>query len=215
MWANLPRGMWAAGSAASSHILAVRLFARVAANGLKIGDVISLEDRVLQVRHAKHVKPGKGVAYVSCELQDVRGGLKVNRRFRASESFEKVFVSDPEPMTLLYEDPDSGNLILMHRDTFEQLELTRDAVSDHSRKFLEDGMELRVSMHRGEPLSINLPKEVELNVVSEGQVMGGAGPVTKLVTLSNGMDIKTPGFVNVGDTVVVATSDDSYRRRRT
>ena len=124
-------------------------------------------------------------------------------------------MSDPEPMTLLYEDPDSGNLILMHRDTFEQLELTRDAVSDHSRKFLEDGMELRVSMHRGEPLSINLPKEVELNVVSEGQVMGGAGPVTKLVTLSNGMDIKTPGFVNVGDTVVVATSDDSYRRRRT
>ena len=86
MWANLPRGMWAAGSAASSHILAVRLFARVAANGLKIGDVISLEDRVLQVRHAKHVKPGKGVAYVSCELSCLREGVKLNRRLRAAES---------------------------------------------------------------------------------------------------------------------------------
>lgn len=214
MWANLPRGMWAAGSAASSHILAVRLFARVAANGLKIGDVISLEDRVLQVRHAKHVKPGKGVAYVSCELSCLREGVKLNRRLRAAESVEKVRL-DNEPFTLLYVDPDTGRYVVMHRESFEQMELEGGAVEASQKPFLQDGMDLDVSLLQGtgEPLAVSLPKEVELEVVSEGQIMGGAGPVTKLVTLSNGVEVKTPGFISAGENIVVSTRDGSYVRR--
>src|SRR3546814_5396434 len=38
----------------------------------------------------QHTQPGKGGAYLQCELKDIRDGTKLNERFRASEDVERV-----------------------------------------------------------------------------------------------------------------------------
>ena len=51
-------------------------------------------------------------------------------------------------------------------------------------------------------------------VLEEIQQFGGTGsPITKLVDVGSGIEVKTPGFVNKGETIVVKTADATYARK--
>jgi len=66
----------------------------------------------------------------------------------------------------------------------------------------------------GEVLQVILPSEVPL-VAQEvtGLQGGGTGPGTKTMKLDNGVEVKVPAFVDVGDTIVVRTADGAYLKR--
>ena len=61
-------------------------------NAIRPGNVIEHKARLWVAVKISHVKPGKGGAFAQVELRDIRDGTKLNERFRATESVERVIL---------------------------------------------------------------------------------------------------------------------------
>jgi elongation factor P len=140
-------------------------------------------------------------------------GLKYHERLRSSESVEKVRLDDEQPYDYLYDEGDK--LILMNKEDFTQVEVSKDMLSENEQKFLEEGLTLRVQLYEGSPLLVRLPKTMVVEVVSTEQFSKGnqASPTFKPATLGNGEIIKVPPFVEVGEKVVIDTEEMEYQSR--
>ena len=89
-------------------------------NAIRPGNVIEHKARLWVAVKTSHVKPGKGGAFAQVELRDIRDGTKLNERFRATESVERVIL-DEVSCTYLY--AEDTNHIFMHGETFEQFSI--------------------------------------------------------------------------------------------
>jgi elongation factor P len=145
------------------------------------------------------------------EMKDVRGGSKLNERFRSAETVEKVFLEEIE-FQFLYRDGDDLNF--MNQETFEQIQLPADLVGDGTA-FLSDGMIVKICMYEGEPISVSLPQTVILEVVEAEPVVKGQTATSsyKPAILSNGVKIMVPQHIESGVNIVVDTSSASYVER--
>jgi len=180
-------------------------------NAIKPGNVIEHNGRLWAAVKVAHVKPGKGGAFAQVELRDIRDGTKLNERFRSSETVERVILDEFE-CTFLYADGD--NLVFMHGETFDQISIASDMVGD-SAAFLQDGMAVTVSAHEGDPISVELPDTVVMEVVEADAVVKGqtASSSYKPAMLENGVRVMVPPHIETGTKIVVKPEDASYVER--
>ena len=180
-------------------------------NAIKPGNVIEHNGRLWAAVKVEHVKPGKGGAFAQVELRDIRDGTKLNERFRSSETVERVILEENE-CSYLYDDDDL--LVFMHGETFEQISIKRDMVGD-SAAFLQDGMVVTVSSHDGEPISVQLPDKVVMEVTEADAVVKGqtASSSYKPALLENGVRVLVPPHIEAGTRIVVRPEDASYVER--
>ncbi|MDG1413670.1 MAG: elongation factor P, partial [Alphaproteobacteria bacterium] len=138
-------------------------------NAIKPGNVIEHKSRLWVAVKTSHVKPGKGGAFAQIELRDIRDGTKLNERFRATESVERVILDEAQ-CTYLYADGDTH--IFMHGETFEQISISAEMVGEPAA-YLQDSMSVTLMSHEGEPISVSLPEQVSLTVVEADAVVKG------------------------------------------
>jgi elongation factor P len=76
-------------------------------------------------------------------------------------------------------------------------------------------MEVKLTFYKGQPLDVELPTSVDLEVVqSEVAVRGDtATGVSKKVRTETGLGVQVPNFVKVGDTIRVDTRTGEYVTR--
>ena len=180
-------------------------------NEIRQGNIIKHQDTIWVAVKCNAVKPGKGGAFNQVELKNLLDGRKLNERFRAAETVEKVRL-EQKTHTYLYED---GNfLVFMNGETYEQVNLEKDFVGE-SAKFLNDGMAVEVEFYEERPISIALPEQVILEVQDTEPVVKGqtAANSFKPATLENGVRTNVPPFVGVGERLVINTEDGSYVKR--
>jgi elongation factor P len=81
--------------------------------------------------------------------------------------------------------------------------------------FLTENMEVKLTFYQGEPLDVELPTSVDLEVVqADASVRGDtATGVTKKVKTQTGLEVTVPGFVEVGNVIRVDTRTGSYVTR--
>ena len=187
--------------------------AKMAANDVRVGNVLEMDGALLKVSKREHVKPGKGGAFVQLELKDIKSATKRNVRLRAADTVEKADFENPEPYRILYREKDVVSL--MHEDTFDQIEIDAELVAAEQRDYLVDDTVIQIQSYEGKPLLVEVAKEMEFEIVAAEGELGGSKneAVTRIVTLSNGVSLKVPGFVNTGDRIVVNTHDGEYMRR--
>ena len=180
-------------------------------NAVKPGNVIEHNGRLWTAVKVSHVKPGKGGAFAQIELRDIRDGTKLNERFRSSETVERVILDENE-CTFLYADNDQ--LVFMHAETFEQITITADMVGDRAA-FLQDGIMVTMSSYEGDPISIDLPDTVVMQVVEADAVVKGqtASSSYKPALLDNGLSIQVPPFIEIGDKIIVDTRNLEYVKK--
>ncbi|PDH55754.1 MAG: elongation factor P [SAR116 cluster bacterium MED-G06] len=180
-------------------------------NAVKPGNVIEHNGRLWTAVKVEHVKPGKGGAFAQIELRDIRDGTKLNERFRSSETIERVILEESE-CTFLYDDGD--NLVFMHSETFEQISINSDMVGD-SAAFLQDSMVVTVSSHEGDPISVQLPDKVVMEIVEADAVVKGqtASSSYKPAVLENGVRVLVPPHIEAGTRIVVRPEDSTYVER--
>ena len=180
-------------------------------NAIRPGNVIEHKSRLWVAVKTSHVKPGKGGAFAQIELRDIRDGTKLNERFRATESVERVILDEAD-CTYLYEEGE--NLIFMHSETFEQIAINADMVGEQSA-FLQDGMTVTLQSHEGEPISVTLPDQVVVTVVEADAVVKGqtASSSYKPAVLENGERVMVPPHIETGTRIVVRPEDASYVER--
>jgi elongation factor P len=102
----------------------------------------------------------------------------------------------------------------MEPNTFEQVPVPEDVLGD-AAVYLQENMEVTISLHDGVPIAIELPARVVLEVVETEPVVKGqtASSSFKPAVLSNGVRTGVPPHIAVGTRVVVQTDDGAYLER--
>jgi elongation factor P len=185
--------------------------AKITGNEISPGTLIEYNGGLWIAVKTVKVKPGKGGAYNQVELKNIETGTKLNERFRSSETVEEIHL-DKKDFQFLYANGEA--LTFMDMENYEQIELQADFVGEQAQ-YLADGMKVMLRLHEGRPLSIDLPKQVTLEITEADPVMKGgtAAPSFKTAVLENGMKIQVPPFVESGTKIVVNTEDGTYVRR--
>ncbi|MDR1392504.1 MAG: elongation factor P [Bifidobacteriaceae bacterium] len=180
-------------------------------NDLKNGLVLNLDGQLWTVVEFQHVKPGKGGAFVRTKLKNVLSGKVVDRTFNAGVKVETATV-DKRDMQYLYRDGDS--FVFMDKDTFDQVNVSAATVGE-AANFLLEGDDVIVATHDGEPLYIELPAAVVLEIsYTEPGLQGDRSTGgTKPATLQTGHVIQVPLFLEQGTKVKVDTRSGDYLGR--
>ena len=184
---------------------------KINGNEIRPGNVVEHQGGIWVAVKTQAVKPGKGPAYNQVELKNLVTGTKLNERFRASETVERVRLEQKD-YQFLYTQGDM--LVFMDTDTYEQLEIAQDFVGQRAA-FLQDGMTVVVESHEGKPLGVSLPDQVTLKVTEADPVVKGQTATSsyKPAMLENGVRIMVPPFVTSGERVIVDTNELTYIRR--
>ncbi|MYF08142.1 MAG: elongation factor P [Rhodospirillaceae bacterium] len=184
---------------------------RINGNAIRPGNIIEHNGRLWRVAKIQHTQPGKGGAYLQAEMKDIRDGTKLNERFRASESVEKVRLDEAQYQFLF---ADGDDVTFMETETYEQITLNREAIGDPA-VFLQDGMTVTVQSYEGSPIGVELPDSVVMEVVEADAVVKGqtASSSYKPAIIENGERIMVPPHIEAGTRIVVATADGSYMER--
>jgi elongation factor P len=180
-------------------------------NDLKNGLVLNIDGQLWTVIDFQHVKPGKGGAFVRSKLKNVLSGKVVDKTFNAGVRVETANV-DKRDMQYLYKDVD--DYIFMDLDSFDQINISTQVVGENSKWLLENQKAI-VALHEGNPLYVELPVTVELEVTYTEPGMQGDRSTggTKPATVETGAEIQVPLFITTGERVKVDTRDGSYLGR--
>jgi elongation factor P len=184
---------------------------KINGNEIRPGNVIEHQGGLWVAVKTNAVKPGKGGAYNQVELKNLIDGTKLNERFRAAETVEKVRLEQKD-FTYLYEQGDA--LVFMDSETYEQLELQKDFVGDRAA-FLQDGMTVTVELYEEKPIGISLPDQVTLTIAEADPVVKGqtAASSYKPAVMENGIRVMVPPFISAGERIIVDTNEITYVRR--
>lgn len=183
----------------------------VIASSIRKGNAVEIDGRLYVVIRAENIHPGKGTPVTHLEMRRVSDGVKVNERYKTTDSVEKAFI-DERKYTYLYQDGES--YVFMEPETFEQIHVPADILGD-SAVYLVENMEVTLSTHNEVPVTIELPPRVVLEIVDTEPVVKGqtASSSFKTAVLSNGVKTMVPPHIGVGTRVVVMTEDGSYVER--
>jgi len=183
----------------------------ISTNDFKTGLTIELDGEVYQVIEFQHVKPGKGAAFVRSKIRNMRTGAVVERTFNAGEKIPRARIERRE-MQYLYNDGKNYNF--MDRESFDQIQLTAEALGD-AVKYLKENMSIQVLMFQGRHIGVELPNFVELAVIETAPGIKGdtASGGSKPATLETGAQVQVPFFINVGDVLQIDTRTGNYIKR--
>lgn len=187
------------------------IMAKISANDIRLGGLIEHQGNLWRVLKKSHVKPGKGGAFVQCELKDIINGTKLNERFRSTDKVEKPHV-EPRKMQYLYADGEDH--IFMDTENYEQLTLSADDISEQAG-YLLPNTDVQINFYDETPIGLDLPQNVVLEVTdTEGVVKGQtAASGGKPAILETGIRVTVPTFVNIGEKIKVNTETGDYVER--
>ena len=180
-------------------------------NDLKKGMTVQMNGAIYTVLETGHVKPGKGAAFVTAKMKNLRTGSIIEERFNAGTKVEPARI-ERKNMQYLYEM--GGIYYFMNMETYDQVELNKEPLGEDI-KFLKENLEVSITFYEGEVLGLILPDKIEYAVThSEPAVKGNTSSgAMKDAELENGMVIKVPLFIEEGESIIVSTSDGKYSSR--
>ena len=184
---------------------------KINGNEIKPGNIIQHNNCIWVAVKTSHVKPGKGGAFAQVELKKIPEGTKLNERFRASETVERLRLENKTYQYLYIE----GTLAsFMDKETYEQIEISTDFLGEKI-SLLQDGMDVEIESHEEVPINIAFPDQITLKVIETEPTVKGqtAAASYKPAELENGLRIMVPPFVQVDENIIINTEDLTYVKR--
>jgi len=175
---------------------------------LRKGMVLRHEGHLYAVLDFGTAQSGKQKPTVHVKLRDLRSGNASERTLDQLGKIEEV-ESEVRPMQFLYS---SGNeRVFMDTESFEQYMLGQQVLGDAMGCLVEEET-YRFLVVAGQPLSIQLPDVLIMEVKETAPVEHGSGhtTVTKEATLASGLLVHVPLFIKTGDKIRVNTSTRQY-----
>lgn len=178
---------------------------------LRNGAVFKEGNNLLQVITYEHVKMGRGSGTIKLKVRNLRTGAVTDKSFITGARVDEADVAKKK-VQFLYRDGD--NLNFMDPVSFEQFSLPVTVAGD-SAKFLKDGLDLTLITSGEEALGMELPLSLVYQIVETGPGERGntVSNVFKSATLDNGLEVKVPMFMKVGEKVKVDTRTGQYVER--
>jgi len=173
--------------------------------------MMELDGQIVQIISYEHQKIGRGSAQVRMKVKNIRSGAIFETTAQAGSKWPRIRL-DQRNVQYLYTEGELHHV--MDKESYEQFPLSSDQLGD-AVHYLKDGMELEVLMYDDEPVGVDLPLNVVLEVVQTEPGFKGdtATGGNKPAQLETGLTINVPLFVSTGDKIRVDTRDGSYIER--
>ncbi len=175
--------------------------------GLKI----EFEGSVWEVVEYQHSKMGRSGAIITTKLKNIFTGAAQEKKFRSGETFQTPDLGKKQ-MQYLYKDDIA--YYFMDNETYDQIGISPEMIGDDAQ-FLKEQLDVIVSYYNGEPIGIDLPTTVDLEVTMTDPGLKGdtVSATTKPATLETGTVVNVPLFIEIGEIIKVDTRDGSYVER--
>lgn len=172
---------------------------------------IVVDDQPYYVVEYQHFKMGRGKANIRTKLKHIKTGAVIEKVFSSNDTFKRPDLENRK-MQYLYEN--GGEYTFMDSTTYEQIAVTADQIGD-ARWYLLDNEDYTVLFLDNQPISVDLPASVVLDVVETEPAVKGdtVTNITKPAKLQTGLEVKVPPFVKEGDRVKVDTRTGEYIER--
>jgi elongation factor P len=184
---------------------------KIIASSVRKGNVLDMEGKLYVVLSAESFFPGKGTPTTQIDMRRISDGVKTTARYRTTEQVERATVEERDH-TFLYQDGDGFHF--MNMENYDQVMVPEDVIGDQA-PYLQPEMKVVLSMHEANPIAIELPQKVILEVTDTEPTTKGqtASSSYKPATLSNGVRTNVPPFIGIGTRIVVMTADGAYVER--
>lgn len=181
------------------------------ASEMKKGQSVNVDGKLFIIVDYQHVKLGKGGAVYQTKLKSLADGSIQNIRLRSDEQIEEAYL-DKRKYEYLYSA--GSEHVLMDIENYEQITLDDDAFGD-GPKYLKPNEQLQVSLYEGNPVVVDLPNTVDLEVVQAPPEIKGATATNqnKPVEVETGLTVQAPPFIKTGDIIRVDTRTGNYVTR--
>ncbi|MDM8528501.1 elongation factor P [Anaerolineales bacterium HSG24] len=183
----------------------------IEANELRKGTTFTHNNELFKVIDYSHNKTARGSATVRVKVKNIITGSTIEKTFNGDKRVQDIRL-DHRDAEYLYTD---GQLYyFMDLETYEQPGIDADLL-ENIIPYLKENMKVKISSYQDKPVDIEIPITVELEVTHTepgyaGDTTGGA---TKPATLTTGLEVKVPLFINIGDVIRVKTSTGEYITR--
>jgi elongation factor P len=179
---------------------------------LRKGQVFAFEGHPYRVTEYSQKVVGRGGSIVNVTIKSLLDGRVLQKTFKGNEQLDSVDLSYSN-VQYLYND--GAKFYFMDNESYEQIELNADVIGDQAG-FLKEGDSVKAMKLDGTTVSIELPKNVYLEVTYAEDVVKGdtTSNVLKDAKLETGITVKVPAFIKVGDVISVDTDTWEYRERK-
>lgn len=179
---------------------------------LKKGMPIALDGEPYAVVDYERTKMQKRAPVMRIRFRSLRTGRVVDRTFNGFDV--KFTIADVERRKAEYIYQDVDLYYFMDNETFEQFPLIGDQISD-SLPYLIEQTPVDLVLYQDEPISIEIPLNVDLKVVDTDPGFKGdtATGGSKPATVETGLVVQVPLFIDVGETIRVDTRTGEYAGR--
>tara|TARA_B100001248_G_scaffold163436_1_gene123417 strand:+ start:241 stop:801 length:561 start_codon:yes stop_codon:yes gene_type:complete len=184
---------------------------KINASEIRVGMLLEYKEDLWEVLKTQHVKPGKGGAFAQIEMKSVIRNTKLNERFRSSETVEKAAIEESH-FNFLYRD--ENNFFFMDPVTFDQVQINKEIVAEKG-KLLVENLDVTINFYNEKPISISLPNQVNCKIEITDAALKGqtVSSSYKPATLTNGLNIQVPPFIEIGDEIIVDTRSLEYVKK--
>lgn len=179
---------------------------------LKKGTLFKFNGEPFKVVEYSQKVMGRGGSIVNVRIKSLLDGKVLEKTFKGNEQLEPAEVTNKN-VQYLYDD--SLVFYFMEDESFEQFEVTSNLIGEQAG-YLKEGDRVVIQLFEGRPISIELPKNVYLEVTYTEDVVKGdtTSNVLKDAELETGIKVRVPAFINTGDVISVDTSTGAYRERK-
>lgn len=175
------------------------------------GARLELDGEPYYIVEFQHVKPGKGGAFVRTKLKGCRTGNVIDRTFRSGEKFQEPNLDECE-MQFLYSTGE--DFTFMDTSSYEQFTYPKSQLGENV-DLLKENTIVEVLLYHDEPISVELPIFMELEVVETDPGIRGdtASGGTKPARVETGATVKVPLYLETGEIIKIDTRTRTYVER--
>lgn len=166
---------------------------------------------ILSVITYEHMKTGRGSGNIKVKVKNLKTGSFVEKSFITGARVEQADV-EKKKAQFLY--PDNETYSFMDPVSFEQFTVAQKVLGDQV-KYLKDGLDVILLVLGEEVLGLELPMNLVYVITETGPGEKGntVSNVFKEATLDNGLIVKVPMFMKIGEKVKVDTRSGQYVER--
>ena len=153
-----------------------------------------------------------GQTLVRLKMRNLLTSAVFEKTFKAGDKFKEPDLQ-LVPASYLYSDGDGSHFL--DQENYETLTLSEDVIGN-ALDLLVEGALIQLHKYNGNPIGLQLPMFVELNVAyAEPGVRGdtSTGSGNKLARLETGLEIRVPLFIKEGEKVKVSTENREFAGR--
>jgi elongation factor P len=186
----------------------------IKASNLKRGSVIAINQQICVVKHVDVKTPSArgALTLYKIRLMNVQNGQKMDQTFKGNDTLEDIELSR-RPVQYIFKE--NNFYTFMDTEDYNQYTLSAESIEDQTVWLIDNLEGITALLSDGKIISIELPQTINLEIIETAPAIKGATVTgrTKPATLTNGVVVQVPEYIETGEFIKVSTETTKFSSR--